>query len=88
MSDQLCDVVRSASQISVQDVVVSTTSAKESIIPCNSTDPPVVAFQGLDNFRLCRIPNLEIPCMSSNCEMVTVARPLNTCDSVIRTNVA
>lgn len=67
--------------------MVSTTGAKESVVPCYSTDPSIVTFERLDYLGLSCIPDLKVSCMSANCEMVTVTRPLDTCDSVIRTNV-
>ena len=87
MTDKLCNIIRTASQISMQNTVVSATGAKESVVPCYSTDPTIVTFKRLDYLRLSSVPNLKVSSMSANCEMVTVTRPLDTCDSVIRTDV-
>ena len=87
MTDEFCNIIRTASQISVQNTVVSATGAKESVVPCYCTDPTIVAFKRLYYLRLSRIPNLKVSSVSANCEMVTIARPLDTCDPVIRTNV-
>ena len=87
MTDKLCNIVRTASQISMQNTVVSATGAKESVVPCYSTDPAIVTFKRLDYLRLSCIPYLKVSSVSANCEMVTVTRPLDTCDSVIRTDV-
>lgn len=87
MTDELCNIIRTASQISVQNTVVPATGAKESVVPCHSTDPTIVTFKRLDYLRLSCIPNLKVSSVSANCEMVTVTRPLDTCDPVIRTNV-
>ena len=67
--------------------MISATRTKESVIPCYRANSPVMSFESLQYFGFSSIPYLEIACMCSNSELIAVAGPLYTGNSVIWANV-
>ena len=88
MTRKFSSVVFWASQVPVQDAVISTTRAEESVVPCYCTNAAIVATHRLDQSILGRVPDLQLTCVGAHGEVLSVTGPLDTGYSIIRSNVA
>lgn len=71
----------------MQDAVVAATSAQERVVPGNGADAAFMTSKCLDQFVLGSIPDLEVTGMSTYRKKRAIPAPLDTSDTVIRTNV-
>lgn len=68
--------------------MVSTTGAKDIVIPCYGADAPIMTSHGLNHFVLDCVPNLELSGVSANSEKVAISWPLHARYSILWANVA
>lgn len=81
-----CEVLR-ASQVPVEDVVVATARAQESIIPGYRANPLVMTLHSSNQLILGRVPDLQLACVGSNGEMLPIPGPLHRGDVVVGANI-
>ena len=68
MTDKLCRVVQRAAQISMQDAMILATSAEERVVPCDSTDAPIVTTESPHKRLPRRVPDLELSRVRAHCK--------------------
>ena len=67
--------------------MIAAASAHKSIVPCNGTNATFMATKCLQESVLGGVPDLEVASMSANSEKGSIAAPLYTSYSVLRTDI-
>ena len=83
MADKFCDVVVRTSQVSMKDAMITAARTKECVIPGYRANSSVMSLQSLQYFGFGSIPYLQVSRVSSNSELIAVAGPLNTGNSIV-----
>lgn len=81
------EVIFRVTQVAMQNVMVAAPGAQERVVPGDSTDTTVMAAHSFHQLVLLRIPDLQLSCVRTDCEMSTIARPLDACDTIAWANV-
>lgn len=87
MSKQSGLEVAVSSQVPVEDAFISASSTQKVGVPGDCADAAVMTMECLDDLALVRVPDLQLPKVSSDCKQVSLLGPLDACHGVSRTNV-
>ena len=67
----------------MKDAMITAARTKECVIPGNRANSPIMTLQSLQYFGFGSIPYLQVSRVSSNSELIAVAGPLNTGNSIV-----
>lgn len=87
MAIQFSKVTFLTSHVSVKNCLVTASRTEESIVPGNTANATLMAVEGPHDLLLGRIPDLELTCVGTHSEVMTISAPLDTCDSIVWSDV-
>ena len=72
MASQLCFVVVVRSEITMQNALVAAACAQKIAGPGDRADTAIVPKEGLYYFAFNCVPDLQLACVSTHCEQITL----------------
>jgi hypothetical protein len=81
------EVVPRGSQITVEDALISRPTAHKGRGPGSTPDSSLMASKTSHNFLLALVPALKLPLIRTNCQVVSILRPIDAGDKIMRTQV-